>query len=57
MNTLHSSFVQSDQKENISEQGLQIIGHVLAEFYANKPSIHGRRPLLYSKSYLMNFRR
>jgi hypothetical protein len=28
--------VQGDQKENKSEQALQIIGHVVAEFYANK---------------------
>jgi hypothetical protein len=28
--------VQSGQKENKSEQALQIIGHVVAEFYANK---------------------
>jgi hypothetical protein len=27
--------IQSDQKENKSEQALQIIGHVVAEFYAN----------------------
>jgi hypothetical protein len=31
------------QKENKSEQALQIIGHVVAEFYANKPSMHGCR--------------
>jgi hypothetical protein len=31
--------VQSDQKENKSEQALQIIGHVVAEFYANKRSM------------------
>jgi hypothetical protein len=28
--------IQSDQKENKSEQALQIIGHVVAEFYVNK---------------------
>jgi hypothetical protein len=33
--------IQSDQKENKSEQTLQIIGHVVAEFYANKRSMHG----------------
>jgi hypothetical protein len=27
--------------ENKSEQALQIIGHVVAEFYANKCSMHG----------------
>jgi hypothetical protein len=26
--------IQSDQKQNKSEQALQIIGHVVAEFYA-----------------------
>jgi hypothetical protein len=31
-------YVQSDQKENISEQALQSIGHVVAESYA----MHGR---------------
>jgi hypothetical protein len=34
--------MQSDQKENKSEQALQIIGHVAAESYANKRSMHGR---------------
>jgi hypothetical protein len=28
--------VQCDQKENKSEQALQIVGHVVAEFYGNK---------------------
>jgi hypothetical protein len=36
------SIVQSDRKENKSEQALQIIGHVVAESYANKRSMHGR---------------
>jgi hypothetical protein len=54
--------VKSDEKENKSEQALQIIGHVVAESYANKRSMHGRRQfvvqtLLYNKSYLMNLRR
>jgi hypothetical protein len=54
--------VKSDEKENKSEQALQIIGHVVAESYANKRSMHGRRQfvvqtLLYDKSYLMNLRR
>jgi hypothetical protein len=53
--------VKSDEKENKSEQALQIIGHVVAESYANKRSMHGRRQfvvqtLLYNKSYLMNLR-
>jgi hypothetical protein len=46
---LQTQVVQCDQKENKSEQALQIIGHVVAEFYAHKT-------LLYNKSYLMNFR-
>jgi hypothetical protein len=52
--------MQSDQKENKSEQALQIIGHVVAEFFGDKRSIHRRRQfvvLLNNKSYLMNFRR
>jgi hypothetical protein len=32
--------IQSDQKENTSEHALQIIGHVVAEFYTNKRSIY-----------------
>jgi hypothetical protein len=35
--------VQSDQKENKSEQALRIIGHVVVEFYASKCSMHGCR--------------
>jgi hypothetical protein len=38
--------VQGDQKENKSEQALQIIGHVVVEFYANKRSKHGRRQIV-----------
>jgi hypothetical protein len=37
-----SLFIQSDQEENKSEQALQLIGHVVAEFYANKRSMHRR---------------
>jgi hypothetical protein len=54
--------IQSDQKENKSERALQIIiGDVVAESYANKRSVHGRRQFVvskatYNKSYLMNFR-
>jgi hypothetical protein len=44
--------IQSDQKENKSEQALQIIGHVVAEFYANKRSMHGRRQFVVSNSTL-----
>jgi hypothetical protein len=40
---------------------MQIIGHVVAEFYANKPPMLGvdslrSQTLLCIKSYLMNFR-
>jgi hypothetical protein len=31
-----------DQKENKSGQALQIVGHVVAESFANKRSMHGR---------------
>jgi hypothetical protein len=52
--------IQSDQKENKPEEALQIIiGHVMAESYANKRSTHRRRQFVVSnakKSYLMNFR-
>jgi hypothetical protein len=37
MLVLHNKFyIQSDQKENKSEQALQIINHVVAESYTNK---------------------
>jgi hypothetical protein len=53
--------VQSDQKENKSEQGLQIIiGHVVAESYANKRSMHGRRQFvvfIINHTSFMTFRR
>jgi hypothetical protein len=39
MEVKRSQGVQSDQKENKSEQALQMIGHVIAEFYANKRSM------------------
>jgi uncharacterized protein YbcI len=42
----------SDQKENKSEKVLQIIGHVLAEFYTNKRSTHGRRQFMASDATL-----
>jgi hypothetical protein len=45
-------FIQCDQKENKSEQTLQIIGHVVAEFYANKRSMHGRRQFVVSNATL-----
>jgi hypothetical protein len=37
------NILQNDQKENKSERALQIISHVVAEVYANKRSMHGRR--------------
>jgi hypothetical protein len=40
--------IQSDQKENKSELALQIIGHVVAEFDANKCPMHGRRQFVVS---------
>jgi hypothetical protein len=39
---------QTDQKENKSEQALQIIDHVVAESYANKHSMHGHRQFVVS---------
>jgi hypothetical protein len=45
----NSGLVHSDEKENKSEQALQIIGHVVAKSYANKSSMHGRRQFLVSK--------
>jgi hypothetical protein len=44
--------IQSDQKENKSQQALQIIGHVVAEFYANKRLMHGRRQFVVSSATL-----
>jgi hypothetical protein len=44
--------LQSDQQEFKSEQALQIIGHVVAESYANKRSKHGRRQFVVSNSTL-----
>jgi hypothetical protein len=40
--------IQSDQKENKSEQVL----HVVAEFYANKRSMHGGRQFVISNGTL-----
>jgi hypothetical protein len=43
----NGTFVQSDQKDNKSEQALQIItDYVVAKSYANKRSMHGRRQFL-----------
>jgi hypothetical protein len=55
-----SLFIQSDQEENKSEQAFQLIGHVVAEFYANKRSMHRRglkRYLIQNHRYLINCRR
>jgi hypothetical protein len=51
---LFSSFsmLQCDQKENKSEQALQIIGHVVAETYANERAMHGRRQFVVSNATL-----
>jgi hypothetical protein len=46
------SLIQSDQQESKSEQALQIIGHVVAESYANKRSKHGRRQFVVSNASL-----
>jgi hypothetical protein len=42
--------IQSDQKENKSDQVLQIIGHVVAESCANKRSTHGHRQFVVSNA-------
>jgi hypothetical protein len=42
--------IQSDRKENKSEQALQIVGHVVAESYSNK---HGRRQFVVSNATLL----
>jgi hypothetical protein len=48
-----STEVQSDQKESKSEQALQIIGNVVvAESYANKRSMRGRRQFVVSNATL-----
>jgi hypothetical protein len=51
-NVLTVDIIQSDQKENKAEQALQIIGHVVAEFYVNKRSMHGRRQFVDSNTAL-----
>jgi hypothetical protein len=48
-------YKQCDQKENKSEQALQIIGIVVAEFFANKRSSMGigiDRPFMFSNATL-----
>jgi hypothetical protein len=46
-------YIQCDQKVNKSEQPLQIIiGHVVAEFYENKRSMHRRRQFVFSNATL-----
>jgi hypothetical protein len=52
INKLLLSDIQSDQQESKSEQALQIIGHVVAESYANKRSKHGRRQFVVSNASL-----
>jgi uncharacterized membrane protein len=42
--------IQSDRKENKSEQALQIVGHVVAESYSNK---HGRWQFVVSNATLL----
>jgi hypothetical protein len=49
IDSVFGKFVQSDQKENKSEQ---ITGHVVAQFYANKRSVHGRRQFVVSNATL-----
>jgi hypothetical protein len=44
--------IQSDKIENKSEQALQIICDVVAEFYADKRSMHGRRQFVVSNATL-----
>jgi hypothetical protein len=59
---IHCHTIQSNKKENKSEQALQIItGHVLAKSYPKKDvqcmgvdSLWSQTPL-YNKPYLMNF--
>jgi hypothetical protein len=43
---------QSDQKENKSEQVLEIISQAVAELYANKRSMHGCRQFVVSNVIL-----
>jgi hypothetical protein len=44
--------IQSDQKENKAEQALQMMGHLVAQFYANKRTMHGRRQFVVSNATL-----
>jgi hypothetical protein len=47
------SSTQTDQKESKSKPALQIIiGHVVAESYANTRSVHGRRQFAISNATL-----
>jgi hypothetical protein len=48
LKVMEQCVIQSDEKENKSEQALQIIGHAVAELYTNNPSMHGRRQVLVS---------
>jgi hypothetical protein len=49
-NFTHYCYHQNDQKENKTEQALQIIGHVVAESYVKKRSMHGRRQFVVSNA-------
>jgi hypothetical protein len=44
--------ISASTQENKSEQALQIIDHVVAESYANKRSMHGRRQIVVSNPTL-----
>jgi hypothetical protein len=48
----NSHFLYKVIKKNKSEQALQIIGHVVAEFYVNKCSMHRRREFVVSNTTL-----
>jgi hypothetical protein len=42
------------KKKNKSEQALQIMGHVVAEFYANNCSMHRRKQFVDSNATLFD---
>jgi hypothetical protein len=45
-------YIRCDQKENKSEQALQIIGYVVTKFYPNKRSLHRPRQFVVSNATL-----
>jgi hypothetical protein len=49
---LQEKYIIQGAKKNCFLQTLQIIGHVVAEFYANKRSMHGRRQFVVSNATL-----